>query len=89
MSHIIKYIDDSLTDLSKEDIIKIYLEIYPDTPEEDKSSIISSLNLTHSFDNGGYIEDANTYILVIVPATTNTLIIKQTQQKQQTQENNI
>jgi hypothetical protein len=87
MSHITEYIDDSLTGLSKEDIIKIYLEIYPETPEEDRARIISSLTLTHSFDNGGYIEDANAYILVIVPATTNTLIIKQTQK--QTQEKNI
>ena len=80
MSHITEYIDDSLTGLSKEDIIEIYLKTYPDTPEEDKARIMSSLTLTHSFDNGGYIEDYNAYILVFVPATTNTLIIKKTQE---------
>lgn len=80
MSHITKYVESSITKLSTEDIIKIYLEVYPETTEENKGNIMSKLNLTWSFDNG-YIEDENGYILVFVPATSNTLIIKQNSEK--------
>lgn len=80
MSHITKYVKSSITKLSTEDIIKIYMEVYPETKEEDKSSIISSVTLTWSFD-AGYIEDENAYILVFIPATSNTLIIKHKNKK--------
>jgi hypothetical protein len=76
MSHIINYIEDLLSELSKDDIKKIYLEVYPETKPEDEARIMSSIQLTRNFESGGFLEDENSYVIAFLPATTNTLIIK-------------
>lgn len=81
MSHITKYINSRLTELSIADRIKIYMEVYPKTTEEDSENLIHQVVLTHSFDQGGYIEDDDAYILMIIPTTPNTLVIKHKNKK--------
>lgn len=77
MSHITKYIDKPISNLSEEEVKDLLIESYPSITDEQKAMIKHTLNLSRNFENGAYIEDENSYVFACIPATTNTLIIKQ------------